>query len=272
MLAPLLADELHNPHHSLFSVHISSTPQPPPSNPPSTARPDQSGSFASTPPQPPHSALPVSTTSSLSTEYPAYYPSEEEVRSALPHPNAYFCPKENGWVILSWKNSTVPPPFAASFTPPPHCHIPDQTRRKRVTNCLTDDSPYGPRNKTHHFHRYEKAVDSHKLTPPYMEDPWVTQDALKSKRRGKTIVNNMDKLRADEEEESGSESSGDSEGMLMDLYMCCQCGLYCTVSPLIPGVIQRKYLDELYRDKKQNPTVGKSGEVTVSVAIETFLV
>lgn len=271
MLAPMLADELHEPNHSLYSVNITNLPSAPSTNPPLTARPDQSSSFTATPPQPPHSAVPLSSTPSFDSSQGGLYPSEEEIRTAIPHPNAYYCPKENGWVILSWKSSIISPPLASSFSS--QLQLPDQSQRRRTTNCLSEEErSFGCGNKTHHFHRYPKAVDSLKITPPYAEDRWVSEELKKMKRRGRTVVNDMERLRSDPGEDSGNESAGEQEGLLLDLYMCCQCGLYCTVSPLIPGVIPRKYLDDFVRDKRSHPSVGKSGELTALTGVETFLV
>jgi hypothetical protein len=47
-------------------------------------------------------------------------------------------------------------------------------------------------NKTHHFHKYEKAVDSHKLTPPFREDEWQIFESLKLKRRAAIIPSDLD--------------------------------------------------------------------------------
>ncbi|KAG6863063.1 hypothetical protein C0993_000358, partial [Termitomyces sp. T159_Od127] len=61
------------------------------------------------------------------------------------------------------------------------------------------------------------------------------------------------------------------EGRLLDLYICCQCSLYCVASGVIPGVIPRKCFDEFIRDKRGNPPVGQSGEMAIAVAFETII-
>lgn len=61
------------------------------------------------------------------------------------------------------------------------------------------------------------------------------------------------------------------EGDLLDLYICCQCSLYCVASDVIPGVISSKYVDEFVRNKKENPAPGKSVEESVMSGWETVL-
>ena len=103
---------------------------------------------------------------------------EDEIRTAVPHPNAYYCPKDNAWVILSWKSSSVTPPLAHSFVNSQNA-LPDRARRRLTGSCIEEDQPFGKTNKTHHFHKYEKAVDSHKLTPPFRQDEWQIIENLK---------------------------------------------------------------------------------------------
>ena len=233
-LPPILAEELHDPNHSLFSVHVSPSPN-----------------------QPSHHASP---------ELPR--PSEEEIRTAIPHPHAYYCPRDNGWVVLIWKSSSMPPPIANSFKQSSKSPLPDQDRRKKTANCLgEDDQPFGRFNKTHHFHKYSKAIDSLKLTPPFRVDEWHAVENLERKRSrrpggGPESDHAMEGDRLDETEE---------EGRLLDLFICCQCSLYCVASPVIPGVIPRRHLDEFVRDKRTNPAVGKTPEHSVIQGVETIL-
>ncbi|KAH9884671.1 cysteine proteinase [Cubamyces lactineus] len=187
VLPPLMAEMLHDPDHALYSVIT----QP---HAPSTT---------------PH------------------VPSADELRAAIPHPNAYYCKDHNGWVFLQWKSSTVLPLLVKEFSTP----LPDQARRKRTVSCVGDgEQPFGPANLTHHWHRYEKAVDATKLNPPYT--------------RGE---------------------------LLLDLYLCCQCSLYCLVSDVIPGVIPTKLVDEFTRDKLSHPAIDKTPRATVVAGWETIL-
>ncbi len=114
-----------------------------------------------------------------------------KLASQCPIPNAYYCPKDNGWVILFWKASAVAPPLAKSYLEGENLPLPDQHRRKTTPSCVDEgEHPFGKPNKTHHFHKYEKAFDSHKLTTPYRQDQWHSQQLAKQKRRVGAIMDN----------------------------------------------------------------------------------
>ncbi|KAI0652778.1 cysteine proteinase [Trametes meyenii] len=187
VLPPLLADMLHDPEHALYSV--SAQPHPPSVTP--------------------------------------FVPSADDVRTAIPHPNAYYCKDHNGWVFLQWRSSTVLPPLAKEPSNP----LPDQARRKRTISCVEEgEQPFGPANLTHHWHRYEKAVDATKLNPPYTHGE-----------------------------------------LLLDLYLCCQCSMYCLVSDVIPGVIPAELVVQFTCDKVSHPSIGKTPKATAVAAWETVL-
>ncbi|KAI0801543.1 cysteine proteinase [Fomes fomentarius] len=127
VLPPLLADMLHDPDHALYSVS-------PEVHPP------------------------------LVTPTSPHTPTADEVRTAIPHPNAYYCREHNGWIFLLWRSSSVLPPLVKD----PENPLPSQTRRKVTNSCVGDaEQPFGQANLTHHWHRYEKTVDASKLNPPY---------------------------------------------------------------------------------------------------------
>ena len=264
VLAPVLAEELHDSNHSLFSVNIITLPLIAPLPPVPNSKDN-----AAVPPTP-------SSSSSLQHSVDHSPPTEEEVRTSVPHPNAYYCPKDNGWVILSWKVSSVAPPLAKSYIVSGGPPLPDQARRRRVSSCIEEDQPFGKANKTHHFHKYEKAVDSHRLTPPFRKDEWESIETVKQRRRAGTIMTtdlNINMIKADGMDTLGDNEveSAEEEGKLLDLYVCCQCSFYCVASGVIPGVIPRKRLEELIRDKKGHPVVGKSAEESIVLAFDTFL-
>jgi ubiquitin carboxyl-terminal hydrolase 25/28 len=241
VLPPVLAEELHNSNHSLFSVNVTI-----PSTP----------SFSNL---------------QYSVDYPP--PAEEEVRTSIPHQNAYYCPKDNGWVILSWNSSSVAPPLARSCIA---SALPDQVRRRRAASCIEKgDQPFGKINETHHFHKYEKAVDSHTLTPPYRKEEWESLETVKGKRPVVTILttdSNTSAIKADDVETlSNIVESAEEEGELLDLYVCCQCSFYCVASGVIPGVIPPRHLEELVRHKKAHPAVGESAERSIALAVHTVL-
>lgn len=266
VLPPVLAEELHNPNHSLFSVNVTT-----PLTPTHVSMPSKDQSLPG--PSIPSSSPPHSHHSSSENALP---PSEDEVRMSVPHPNAYYCPKDNGWVILSWKSSSVPPPLSRTYNNRSGPSMPDQLRRRQTQSCTEDaEQPFGKTNKTHHFHKYDKAIDSHKLTPPFRQDEWQFIESIKQKRRAGAIINSDLDINTISTEEAGAlsekEAELEEEGKLLDLYVCCQCSFYCVASGVIPGVIPRKHIDELVREKKGHPTLGKTGEFSVALALETVL-
>ncbi|KAH0591372.1 putative ubiquitin carboxyl-terminal hydrolase 2 [Termitomyces sp. J132] len=278
MIPTMLADELHDPDHSLFSVLVSNPDIKPPVVPPSTSIDACSDQPSSSSPARTNAWTssaqpnPTSPSATSTTAPPPPPPTDSDVRTAVPHANAYYCPKENGWVILSWKSSSVSPPYAQSFKESRHPPLPDQDRRRRYVSCL-DNGPYSLSNKTHHFHKYEKAVDSHKLTQPFRLEEWEVAESVKQKRRERIISESFDVDQLDPKDLDSIDDAEDEteEGKLLDLYICCQCSMYCVASGVIPGVIPRKCFDELIRDKRANPPVGQTGELAIAAACETII-
>ncbi|KAF9532093.1 hypothetical protein CPB83DRAFT_867950 [Crepidotus variabilis] len=247
-LPPILAEELHDANHSLFSVGILGMPPTTSSNKdPSPASVATSASTSDSPP-----------------------PTEQEVRLSIPHPNAYYCRKDNGWVILSWKSSSGPLPLAQTFEEVSDTHpLPDQGRRLQTASCIDDPESTFTRNQTHHFHKYPKAVDGLKLNPPLRADEWDRQQ----RRAGAVISGDVDdeSLQIDEVESSDSNEGQSGEGRLLDLYLCCQCRFSVVASGIIPGVIPKQYLDEMLKDKRHHPGLGRSAEQSVALTAETII-
>ena len=270
VLPPLLEEMLHNSDHSLFSVQVYS--------------PDWTGSelmsagsstAAAAGASRSSSQSPTSDTQQPSTSTLPSLPSTEDLIHAVPHPNAYYCRRHNGWVILQWKQSTVLPPLAKSFQEDPQRPLPDQGRRKKTQSCIEGDPGVAQGNKTHHFHLYEKALDAHKLTPAFRRQEWEMLDQVKQKKRRMTAsVLNMDDLSMDaagDDKMDEDINRDEDEGDLLDLWVCCQCSLYCVVSDVIPGVIPLKFFEEFTRNRYNNPALGKNGEESIVIGWETFL-
>jgi ubiquitin carboxyl-terminal hydrolase 25/28 len=283
MLPPVLAEQLHDLHHSLFSVGVTSpdirmpSHAAAPSSPGSTsslAHDLKSGQLSSA--RAALSSSPARTSSPIpSAPPPPPPPTADDVRTAVPHPNAYYCPKENGWVILSWKSSSVAPPLAQSFQNSRHHPLPYQDRRKRTESCISDGvQPFGT-NKTHHFHKYENAIDAHKLTPPFHREEWEDIEIIKQRRRTATLIQDdidVTKMSVEQiEAVTAGELETEGEGILLDLYICCQCSFYCVASGVISGVIPRKSFDEFAKEKRSNPPPGKTGDQSVVTAFETIV-
>lgn len=89
-------------------------------------------------------------------------PAPEDVRTAVPHPNAYYCRAENGWVLLETKRSTVMPALRHL---PKDARLPDNDRRTKAASPCSGPEP-------HHFHRYTDAGDGEALTTPYAQREW----------------------------------------------------------------------------------------------------
>ena len=232
------------PLNTLWSVTAS---LPPPKSESSRASISSARSSASPPPR-------LSTASSYAP------PTADEVRTAIPHPNAYYCNQKNGWVLVYWCSSAILPPLAHPWTPD---QLPDQQRRKNIDTCHnTKDWSW---NKTHHFHRYERAVDSKYLTTPYKRSEWEVDETKKRRRRKMTIIDNPDSVPSVEEEDSHPES----ETVLLDLFICCQCSVYCLVSRVIPGVIPLKLMEEFTKEKMDNPRVDVTRRASALQAWET---
>jgi len=227
ILATVLQEKLHDGDHTLYSVKAS---------PPS--------SLASEPPPAPTTET-QSAAVGPSTSAGLFAKAEEEVRISVPHPNAYYCPKENGWVLLAWKSSSIVPPLSATYLHTEHAYPIPRQRDRTDLNCLDAETlSFGSQNKTHHFHSYESSVDSLKLSPPYRPIDW-TKPPLQS------------------DTSMPVDTQPDAEGMLLNLHMCCQCSFYCVASPCISGVIPIALWDQFVKDRHGNPQVGQNAQQAV---------
>jgi ubiquitin carboxyl-terminal hydrolase 25 len=202
-----------------------------------------------------------------------YSPTAEEVRTAVPHPNAYYCRKHNGWVLLIWKSSSVNPPFSRSFK----SILPDPSRRRLSNSCIGDgEQPFGPANITHHFHAYERAVNARRLTHPFNASQWENEERSKLRHRKMTLRGDDPATVMSALEQAGEDTRMDvdheeGEGDLLDLYVCCQCSFYVIASDVIPGVVPVKLIEDLVKSKMESPPPGKSGELAALLTLETIL-
>jgi ubiquitin carboxyl-terminal hydrolase 25/28 len=101
------------------------------------------------------------------------------------------------------------------------------------------------------------------------------EDKVKQKRRKMTTsVLNMDNLSMDvarDDKMDEDTPQDEDDGDLLDLWVCCQCSLYCVASDVIPGVIPLKPFEEFTRNRHDNPVIGKNGEESVVIGWETLL-
>lgn len=239
MLPTLLENCLHNADHTLFSVSAS----------PPEVKPRQRSSE-------PHSSTPHPTVNP---------PSADEVRRSIPHPNAYYCRRHNGWVLLLWKSSAIDPPLSKLYDGPP---LPDITRRLKVHSCVDENTQSAVQvNKTHHFHYYRASVDASKITTPFKRADWEPHPRTKSRRRQAVLLDHSNLSTPN----LAGEDPRESEGELLDLFVCCQCSLYCVVSDIIPGVIPQRTFEAFTREKLDNPHVGKTPVMSLAIALDTIL-
>ncbi|EIN14231.1 cysteine proteinase [Punctularia strigosozonata HHB-11173 SS5] len=286
ILATLLERKLHEGgDHTLFSV-LAKSPSPEARAEHARSGSGNSMSFSTSVPSATPSSATTQPTSptSLHTSAPSSSqvfipPPADEVRTAVPHPNAYYCRKHNGWLLVLWKSSSVLPPLASSFD---ERKLPDQMRRKQTNSCVGEgEQPFGQANKTHHFHHYSKAVDARKLDPPLIRQSWEKEELIKKNRRKVTreslsldlsdgidpeSMTSTSQMIQDEPEQMDEEP----EEELLDLYVCCQCSFYCVVSDIIPGVIPVRAIEAFVQEKTQNPSPGVTAEMSVFYAWETI--
>lgn len=250
LLPPLLTQVLHNPDHTLYTVTAAV-----PDSVLSHTRSTSAASSSTSPPQ------------ASSVHPPTPPPTAEEVRTAIPHPNAYYCKEHNGWVLLLWKSSPQLPVIHPSYKPTQP--FPDQSRRRKMATCVPQDEqhPIWPTNKTHHFHKYERAVAARDLVTPYNRSEWEEETRRKQKRRKMTIHLDDDGSTTTTTEEPPQEP----EAEMLDLYLCCQCSTYCLVSEVLPGVIPLRMQDEFNKDKLAHPTLGRTPEVSLVTGWETVI-
>ncbi|KAF8531532.1 hypothetical protein JB92DRAFT_2691869 [Gautieria morchelliformis] len=243
ILPTLLAEKLHDSDHSLFSVTV---------NPPDIAPPLQSAS------------------PSVSSQPPFHPPTPDQVHEAVPHPNALYCRRDNGWILFLRRFSSELPPLAASFQETSPGVLFPHTFRHKNTTCLdeTDGNPFRSVNLTHHFHCYPKAVSSLSLNPAFDYAPWEKKEDVPS---------HLQSIQEEEEEdqmegiESTAANESAAEGALLDLYVCCQCSVYVVCSDLIPGIVPARHLEELVRERAENPIPGQSGSDAAIVALDTTM-
>ncbi|KAJ3786715.1 hypothetical protein GGU10DRAFT_166019 [Lentinula aff. detonsa] len=214
-------------------------------------------------------------------------PSALEVEMAgKPHPDAYYSPKENAWVVLSWEDSSSAkassrdplPSFvveARAYTLPRN----EYRMENKGENCLAFMTKSDRRcyNLTHHFHKYPKSIDGRNLDPPvrHWKDDFSVGDA--------------------NEGESPTDVSATDDGqVLLDLYVCCQCSFYLVVSSpsiltsseisnsasgdmgrssnVIPGIIPLRIWNAYVNDRLENPNPSMSREQTLLGGLETLVI
>ncbi|KAH8810299.1 hypothetical protein DL96DRAFT_533874 [Flagelloscypha sp. PMI_526] len=136
-------------------------------------------------------------------------PLDEELRVAIPHPDAYYSPKHNSWILLSWGKSKQPPPLIPFY---PQQDVLNAIFRREERCAFLDCNDLLQLSHTHHFHKFPSAVDPKLLDSPY--EP------------GNSV----------------------SPTLPLDLYVCCRCQLHLIASsfsqPLVPQPLWNAFLEE----------------------------
>jgi ubiquitin carboxyl-terminal hydrolase 25/28 len=101
------------------------------------------------------------------------------------------------------------------------------------------------------------------MTTPFKRADWERHSRSKLRRRQAVLL--------DHSNLSSSDDIQQPEGELLDLYVCCQCSLYCVVSDVIPGVIPLRTFEAFMQEKEENPHVGKTPVVSLATALDTIL-
>jgi len=117
---------------------------------------------------------------------------------------------------------------------------------------------------------YSKAVDSSELNPAFHRAPWEVTAQRKQKRRKITSLNLDDLSNKDSDMMNEDPPEEHVDGELLDLYVCCQCSVYCLVSDVMPGVIALRYLEDFTKYRQDHPTVGKQPAESVISGWETL--
>ncbi|KAI0031039.1 hypothetical protein K488DRAFT_25458, partial [Vararia minispora EC-137] len=134
VLAVALAERAHNPEHTLYAVQVECPRSTHASRPSTSSEPPEAAVDPSPPPPPPPNV-----------------PMDAELRAALPHPDALYCRKHNGWALLTITSSGTPPPLAPAFLAAnPAVVVPHRAAPASCVDSRTD--------ATHHFHVFERAV------------------------------------------------------------------------------------------------------------------
>ena len=229
-----------------------------------------------------HELLKVSATipegaSATSTESAPNPPDADEVRQAIPHPNAYYCAKCNGWIIVQKTRASAPPIFDTYAEACRDLNFPSTRNLNKEAECnyqrLSQPSYNHHPDKAHHYHLYEDAIPSTSIQPPYMRHSWEPLADMPRKVLSRHMGEeenfwNTPTFVMSEREASDSQTDIVQGVDYLDLYACCQCttNIYVTKRP-IPGVISPRLLADLQRERVS----AGQGPVRVAVALEFII-
>lgn len=201
-------------------------------------------------------------------------PTPEELKNSVSHHSLHYSKKHNGWVfLLVRKGCDLPATVnrditdATSVKPLPH-----QRYRELRQSCLdtiavsTWDSSAKP--LTHHFHLYEKAVDSTALGLTYEELVTIPTASPSSPPSSSSGSNSQ--METDNTPTPLLESI--QKPHFLDLYVCRHCSTHVLTShALMPGIIPSNLLTPYVEERGRNPQPGKTPEASMALGVEAIV-
>lgn len=236
MLPVLAASKIHDETHELIKVSVSYP------NYPSTDRSEAS--------------------------HPA--PTLNDLYHAIPHQNAYYCAKCNGWVVVQKSRTIMPPVYSKYNEGCPELNFPLNRNLQRDYECNQSSETYNQNpDKAHHYHLYEDAIPGVDLNPALVRDSWEQDPPLPRKVCRHHIGSSENFWKAPMYQMMEIEPDAADRDMVpgdyLDLYACCQCmtNIYVT-RQTISGVVSPRLLADLHRER----AAGGEGAVRVAIALE----
>ena len=163
-------------------------------------------------------------------------PLKHEILASIPrnrNADAYYCPDENGWIILS---KQTPPPTQLNF--PVGCHresLGDQ--RQGASLNVNAGQPIRRANMAHHFHKHEGATRSfHERR----SESLLLKESHHTNTENDVDVSTFVDLVNECQEDSASQLSQ---------YVCCQCSLRLG---FLSGVVPKEFIWTLQQDTLTN--------------------
>ncbi|PVG00890.1 cysteine proteinase [Serendipita vermifera] len=207
---------------------------------------------------------------SSSSEATYQPPSGDEVREAIPHQNAYYCAKCNGWVIIQKARTIHPPVYATYKTDCPDLHFPTSRSLQKDVDCNSQNmTSFNPRpDSAHHYHHYQDAIPSTSINPPFRRNSWEPPANLPQKveyfwKHPTSVMLTLDP----QVEHTGIEAGVD----YLDLYACCECMTNIYVSrQTIPGVVSPRLLANLQRERSINDKLGSRAAIALEFILKVI--
>lgn len=236
MLPVLATSKIHEESHTLVAVTVSVPDIP-------IAIPE---------------TVPSTSEESIEAQRSFKQPHSSDVYSAVPHPNAFYCAKCNGWIIIQGAQTMEMPIYSTYTDACPEINFPTPPRSDKKCNASfhygTSDGEPNPL-EAHHYHLYEEAIPSTRINPPFERHEWEQRPQLPKKAcsQHENATDNFWRLPTYlmlEVEPDAVHPGLDTKADYLDLYSCCVCTQNVYVSRnVIPGVVSRRLMADLARER-----------------------